>query len=81
MIPLDAFVAVRELLERPAWMRDALCKEYPRAWWFPTRGESVVEAKAICRCCAVQFECLEYALTTGSSGCGVARLRRNGAAW
>jgi WhiB family redox-sensing transcriptional regulator len=47
---------------RPAWMRDALCAEYPREWWFPERGASTEPAKAICAKCLVRAECLDYAM-------------------
>lgn len=51
-----------ELLRQPAWMADALCKEYDGARWFPERGEDVQRVKAICAECLVQGECLEWAL-------------------
>jgi WhiB family redox-sensing transcriptional regulator len=53
--------------QRPAWTKDALCPEYPHVSFFPQRGESSGEAKAICRRCLVQEECLAYALTTHST--------------
>lgn len=45
---------------RPAWMRDALCQEYPASWWFP--DASAKKAKQVCRRCLVQEECLAYAM-------------------
>ena len=33
--------------------------------FFPERGASTREAKAVCRACVVQNECLEYALVNG----------------
>jgi len=47
---------------RPAWMRDALCNEYPRDLFFPGRGATGTKAKAVCSSCAVRGECLDYAL-------------------
>jgi WhiB family transcriptional regulator, redox-sensing transcriptional regulator len=45
------------------WHADALCREYPNVNWFPERGCDSSEAKAVCRRCLVQRECLEYALS------------------
>lgn len=64
--PLEVFVARDTLLERPAWMRDGLCREYPEVSFFPGKGESTAEARALCRRCLVSNECLNYAL--GTSG-------------
>jgi WhiB family redox-sensing transcriptional regulator len=33
--------------------------------FFPARGESCADAKAVCRGCRVRVECLEYALALG----------------
>lgn len=46
----------------PAWTRDALCAEADPECFFPEKGGSTREAKATCRSCAVQVECLDYAL-------------------
>lgn len=48
---------VFELLRRPAWHADALCKEHPEVSWFPGQGESVAEARAICTACPVRDPC------------------------
>lgn len=50
-----------DLLNRPAWMKDALCREHPEVVWFPGRGEDARPAKALCARCLVQPECLDYA--------------------
>ena len=51
-----------ELLDRPPWQRDALCREYAgRVNFFPGRGESLEPAKALCAACLVRPECLLYA--------------------
>ena len=54
-----------ELVQRPAWMADALCREYPAANWFPERGEDVQRLKAICGECLVRQECETYAMSLG----------------
>jgi WhiB family redox-sensing transcriptional regulator len=52
-----------ELLDRPAWQRDALCREYAgKVDFFPARGQSLEPAKALCLGCLVRPECLLYAL-------------------
>ena len=33
---------------RPAWMKDALCREHPEVSWYPERGEPAAPAKAVC---------------------------------
>jgi WhiB family transcriptional regulator, redox-sensing transcriptional regulator len=49
-----------ELLDRPPWQRDALCREHVgRVNFFSARGKSLEPAKALC---AVRPECLLYAL-------------------
>jgi Transcription factor WhiB len=37
-------------------------REFPDVSWFPRRGESAEPAKAICRRCLVQRECVTFAL-------------------
>lgn len=44
------------------WMDSALCSQTDPESFFPDKGGSVREAKAICRACDVRAECLEYAL-------------------
>jgi hypothetical protein len=47
-----------ELLDRPAWQRDALCREYGGdVNFFPGRGESLELARALCAACLVRPEC------------------------
>lgn len=55
-----------ELIDRPAWMADALCKEpaYAEVSFFPASGESLEPARAICGRCLVQAECRTYAVET-----------------
>lgn len=60
------------LIRRPAWMRDALCREYPQVSWFPEVGQNPGPAKAICARCAVAFECRQFGLEhEGYGGHGV----------
>jgi WhiB family redox-sensing transcriptional regulator len=46
-----------DLVGRPAWQADALCREYPEVDFFPGRGESTAPAKAVCARCLVRDEC------------------------
>jgi WhiB family redox-sensing transcriptional regulator len=47
----------------PAWQQDAECVNHAgRVDFFPARGESVRDAKAVCASCPVRSECLEFAL-------------------
>ncbi len=54
-----------ELAQIPDFCKDALCAEpaYADLSWFPERGESTREAKAVCARCLVQVECLAYAMS------------------
>lgn len=56
--------SLRVALESDAreWTKRAACVGADPELWFPTRGESTGEAKAICRDCPVCPECLDYAL-------------------
>ena len=47
---------------RPAWHQHGACRGADPNLFFPARGESVKEAKAVCARCPVRAECLEYAL-------------------
>jgi WhiB family redox-sensing transcriptional regulator len=47
---------------RPAWQQRGACRGADPNLFFPERGESVKEAKAVCTGCPVREECLEYAL-------------------
>ena len=58
--PIDVLAAI--VAEQPAWMADAACRGHDVEKWFPARGESTAEAKAICGACPVCRECGEYAL-------------------
>ena len=55
--PVDVFVALVGLIERPAWHSDAACREHPELSWFPARGERQDEQRAVCEGCLVRAEC------------------------
>ena len=51
------------------WRHDASCRSTDPDLFFPvgTTGDAISQieaAKAVCRTCPVQFECLEFALVT-----------------
>ena len=45
-----------------AWQQLALCAQTDPEAFFPEKGGSTREAKAVCQSCSVREECLEYAL-------------------
>ena len=52
-------------LIRPWWMADALCKEYGQLEFVPppkATPSALEPLRAVCRCCGVRGECLDYAL-------------------
>jgi WhiB family redox-sensing transcriptional regulator len=48
--------------EDQSWQDHANCLGLDPDLFFPERGASTTEAKAVCAGCAVRRECLEYAL-------------------
>lgn len=48
------------------WTEIALCLQADPEMFFPEKGGSTAEAKAICQRCEVRQECLEFALRTES---------------
>ena len=56
------------LLARPAWHRDALCREYPQLPWIPERGQSLHDTKAVCARCMVRAECLTAGIDGDEAG-------------
>lgn len=64
----DPVLTVAALVNRPRWMLDALCREYPDVEFFPARGEPTAPAKAVCARCQVRAECLDYARSSGALG-------------
>lgn len=63
-VSLDALALILgdRLEENAAWQKSALCAQVDPDSFFPGKGESPRVAKALCRKCPVQQECLEYAL-------------------
>lgn len=45
-----------------SWQQHALCAQTDPEAFFPEKGGSTREAKAVCSACEVRAECLEYAL-------------------
>jgi hypothetical protein len=44
------------------WQQDAACVHHREVDFFPARGESVRDAKAVCAGCPVRVQCLDFAL-------------------
>lgn len=44
------------------WFALAACHDQPSELFYPTRGEDIEPARAVCAGCMVREECLEYAL-------------------
>jgi len=51
--------------ERERWQDRSNCLGVDPDLFFPERGASTKEAKAVCCGCEVRMECLEYALRNG----------------
>lgn len=60
MVPGD--VSLDELVKRPSWHRQAACRGRGTAAFFPSPGDSLAAARAICASCPVQAECLATAV-------------------
>lgn len=52
-------------LELNSWKFEGACLGIDQDIFFPERGASTRLAKAVCRRCEVQEECLEYAVNNG----------------
>ncbi|MBW3613914.1 MAG: WhiB family transcriptional regulator [Actinobacteria bacterium] len=59
-----ARLVIRQLSPRRDWVSAAACRGADTAVWFPEPEEPAEVAKAVCRRCQVQRECLAYALET-----------------
>jgi WhiB family redox-sensing transcriptional regulator len=55
------------ILTPEPWVQDALCAQVDPELWFPERGASNREAKAICEACDVRLQCLEYSIRNKES--------------
>ena len=50
------------------WMHLGACRGKDPGLFYPTRGESCDEAKAICRECPVELVCRDYAIENETIG-------------
>jgi len=57
----DVNDVLAELINRPAWHRQAACRGMGTDAFFPERGGSGADAKAICVGCTVREDCLSAA--------------------
>lgn len=57
---LDDLLAALDAPPRPAWQRDALCREHPDVDYFSAKRPD--PAKAVCQRCLCRAECLQWAL-------------------
>jgi hypothetical protein len=63
---------VAELLRhRPAWMRDALCREYGPDVMIPVKQTGEARAIEVCRRCAVLEECRAWSLGDDAPTLGI----------
>jgi hypothetical protein len=61
MWPGDGFLLL-DLLDRPAWMHDAACRDHPELDFHPGRGVDTRPLRKVCGECPVQQECLDYVI-------------------
>ncbi|MFZ4515891.1 MAG: WhiB family transcriptional regulator [Acidimicrobiia bacterium] len=54
-----------EIEDAKRWQEQANCLGVDPDLFFPERGASTREAKAVCAGCEVRVDCLEYALANG----------------
>src|SRR3954452_15422908 len=66
VVPSGSDTGLFPLESELAWQREGACRGLglteSRAIFFPARGESVENARAICRDCPVSEQCLDFAL-------------------
>lgn len=51
--------------EEKEWRKDALCRGLDSGTFYPSKGDSMLPAYAVCRGCPVRTECLDSAITRG----------------
>ena len=56
-----------ELTGPERWQDRALCAEVDPEIFFPEKGGSTREAKAVCRVCEVRADCLEFIMQPGNA--------------
>jgi WhiB family redox-sensing transcriptional regulator len=54
---------IRQRAQAGEWLARAACRGMDPELFFPDRGESTEQAKAVCAACPVRAECLDHALT------------------
>ncbi|GHT81431.1 hypothetical protein FACS1894125_2140 [Actinomycetota bacterium] len=59
--------ASNEYSRTTPWQFDAVCATTAPEAFFPERGGSAKEARAICSMCPVRVDCLDYAIENGIS--------------
>ncbi len=64
-VGLNGMSLVMNELTDNNWQNSANCLGVDPDLFFPERGASTKEAKAVCRGCMVREDCLEYALSNG----------------
>lgn len=57
--------------QEPGWRQRAACRGAPTSLWFPDRGQTAKEARAICATCPVLESCRNWALIESGDGHGV----------
>jgi len=66
VVPSGSDIGLFPLETDLAWQREAACRGLglgeSQTIFFPSRGESVEDARAICEGCPVVAECLDFAL-------------------
>lgn len=58
---MNPFISQVEVV-KDSWREDALCTQMDPDMFFPPRGSTGEEAKAVCKLCPVVTECLKFAL-------------------
>lgn len=65
IIPAALVRQLRDEGDERHWQDEANCMGVDPDLFFPERGASTREAKAVCRSCEVRVDCLDYALANG----------------
>lgn len=60
MVPGD--LSLDDLVRRPRWHAQAACRGRGTGAFFPSPGDSLTAARAVCASCPVQAECLSAAV-------------------
>ena len=60
MVPGD--LSLDDLVKRPSWHRQAACRGKGTDTFFPSPGDSLTAARAVCAACPVRTECLADAV-------------------